>query len=223
VTNVTLPTGKALLDQKDKIVAAISDGTQAAGPVNVFYFDGNPAAGTPAFTQQLISYIAPDQTYTTRAFYTPRTCGQHSIYVVASTEASQSSFGPVNLQVTMDGVDAVDGLLASVEADKLSPEIARQLERILKAARYYFTHGKAREGVRILKYFEGDVRRRVKNDETADSLIAQDQSSIECIIFGSDRDSTSESLRSLSDASMIQFTDQARELIRESGVSEANQ
>jgi hypothetical protein len=108
IDDLTLPRRRILLDQRTKVVAELTTSGQAAGPVTLAYYDGDPGKNGEVFATQEISYIAAGQTEKTRVFYTPKSAGLHDLYLIASTSSASSKFGPIKVHVRAHAEDDKD-------------------------------------------------------------------------------------------------------------------
>ena len=56
--------------------------------VLVVYYDGDPQQGGEAFDAELIPHIRANDAYVNRVKFRPRTCGPHTVFVVAQSTAT---------------------------------------------------------------------------------------------------------------------------------------
>jgi hypothetical protein len=64
--------------------------------VLVVYYDGDPQQGGEAFDAELIPHIRANDAYVNRVKFRPRTCGPHTVFVVAQGTATGTATVPVD-------------------------------------------------------------------------------------------------------------------------------
>jgi hypothetical protein len=154
----------------------VTAGGAAASPVNLSYYDGNPSSGGVLFGYQSIPYIAADSDYLARYFYQPATCGDHNIYVTASSAGSASTVGFTKALVTIQPAPAVQAISKYVSTAGLPDHIVRDWTRLLAVADYFFNHNDDHDGILILQFFNRLIeseRGKSVPSTTADSVISQ--------------------------------------------------
>jgi hypothetical protein len=71
-----------------EVSAVLRGGDQPAGPVTVFFYDGDPANGREAFEVEHVPFLEAGASYLTRIGYQPKTSGVHDIHVVAHADGA---------------------------------------------------------------------------------------------------------------------------------------
>src|SRR5207247_3221498 len=86
IESLSVPAAPLLLDHKATVTARLRAGDADVGAHLVAFYDGDPQQGGQVFELQRIAHIAANDTYVSRAFFRPRTCGEHTVVVVAAPE-----------------------------------------------------------------------------------------------------------------------------------------
>jgi hypothetical protein len=73
-----------------------------------------------------------------RTFYQPSACGEHTLYVVATTAGDSSTTRSVSANVTIEPAKAVQDLSKSVASQTMPARLKERLQRILKIAESLF-------------------------------------------------------------------------------------
>lgn len=176
VDSVSLPVPTPLLNQRVKILANVTTTAAAASPVKLAYYDGDPNKGGVLFGYQQLPYIAPFSNYLARNYYQPSSCGEHSLYVVASTPGATPTTSFTTTRVTIDPASAIQDLSSSVTSANLPAGLTRRLKWLLTIANYFFSQQDNRAGVLALRFFDQLVKSesgKAIEQQEADSMIGQ--------------------------------------------------
>jgi hypothetical protein len=138
---------RILLEQRSKVTATLWAAGGSVGPVNIAYYDGNPARGGTLLDVQQIQRMDSGATYAHRSFFTPETCGTHTIYASAWSANSPEIQARSFTRVTIDAVDFVQALINSTQAANITDRhLSRNLLDLLNSALRYFGYGQTRLG-----------------------------------------------------------------------------
>ena len=142
-----------LLEQRAKLSATL----QAAGPVgsvNIAYYDGNPAAHGTLLDVQKIQHMDAGATYAHRTFFTPETCGAHTLYASAWVADSPEIQASTATSVTIDSVSFVQALISSTEsANFTDASLSANLLAVLNTALQDFQQGQTDAGNNTLSAY----------------------------------------------------------------------
>jgi hypothetical protein len=140
-------TPQLLLEQRARINATLQAAGAIAGPVNIAYYDGNPASGGVLLDVQQIQHMDPVATYAHRTFFTPESCGVHTLYASAWLANSQEMEASTATSVTIDSVGFVQALINSTKAAKItSADLGSNLLALLNTALQAFQQGQMDAG-----------------------------------------------------------------------------
>ena len=181
VKTVSVPAKKLVLNHTVQVSADITTGSIAASPVNVLFYDGNPAKGGKLLGFQPIAHIAADSSFGARTSYRPTTCGVRDLYAVAHTNEAGSSTGRVRVHVTIEPVKAVQDLAAALE--NVPARMRHTLNKVLKAAEFSFYLQDDRNGIGWLDHairLLRTARGKILTAEQADTLIRKAEQIVSC-------------------------------------------
>ncbi|MGH8548571.1 MAG: FIMAH domain-containing protein [Methylococcales bacterium] len=171
-------------DGKVQVRATLRAGATAADGVPVFFYDRDPKAGGKAFDIELIPRIRAQDRYTTQGRFQPRTCGQHTLFVVAAPGAATAAEGMATVEVSIDAVAGVPSLRRATEAAGLPQRIKKSLMAKLRAAQKSFRKDNTTAGFRQLRAFRHQVNAQSGNHiptATAQGLLAKLDRIVGCI------------------------------------------
>jgi hypothetical protein len=120
----------------------------------------------------------------TKVKFQPRTCGQHTVVVVAGLGAAAPATGQATVDVVIDPVASVDELITATTSLDLPMQTERSLVTELSMAKRAFAHHAPRVATSRLTAFIGAVevqRGTTLTDEQADSLIGEAKLIISCV------------------------------------------
>ena len=130
---------KMLLEQRSKVSATLRAAGGSVGPVNIAYYDGDPAKGGTLLDVQQIQHMDPGATYAHRSFFTPETCGTHTLYASAWTANSPEIQTHFSTRVSIDSIDFVKALINSTQTAEITDRrFGRDLLDLLNTALQYF-------------------------------------------------------------------------------------
>jgi hypothetical protein len=129
--------GKALRDHTTKLTARLRSSGNEISAVHAYYYDGDPNRDGRLFDFQKIDSISSGQGVVDTASFTPQTCGPHWIYLraVPLDGRVKAASLAASVNVTVDPVPSVEGLLRYVQATALPIGLKQQLLNSLTAAR----------------------------------------------------------------------------------------
>lgn len=73
------------LPGRRQMTVTLRSGSNTLSPLQLAFYDGDPAQGGRLFDWELVPYVASGATFVNRVSYTPLACGVHTLYVVART------------------------------------------------------------------------------------------------------------------------------------------
>jgi hypothetical protein len=91
VDEVTIAPPQVQQFEKATVTATLATEESSLDGVLVFFYDGDPQQGGEAFDAELISHIRAHDIYVTKVKFQPRTCGTHTVFVVAQGGAVQAT------------------------------------------------------------------------------------------------------------------------------------
>jgi hypothetical protein len=145
---------KMLLEQRNKVNATLRATGGDVGPVNIAYYDGDPVKGGTLLDIQQIQHMEAGATYAHRTFFTPETCGTHTLYVSAWTANSPEIQARSSTRVSIDSIDFVKALTDSTAtADITDRRLGRNLLDLLNTALQSFRHGQMHVGNTVLSIY----------------------------------------------------------------------
>jgi hypothetical protein len=162
---------KLLLDQRVSLNTTLQATRGVVGPVNITYYDGNPAKGGKLVNMQQIQRMDPGVTYGQRASFTPKACGVHTLYASASVASSHQIQASAVARVTIDPVASVQALINSTNADKITDaQLRRRLAALLNKALEEFKEGERGDGNAALGAYVRHLAAASGDGITADSV-----------------------------------------------------
>jgi hypothetical protein len=150
--SIALSTGRSTLrGKRTKIEATL----QAAGvnvkSVNITYYDGDPAKNGQLLDVQSIASMNSDADYYHRTFFTPESCGVHTLYVsawVGDTPAVQAS---TTTNVTINFANEIQSLISSTQGASITDAALRStLLSLLNTTLQSFQQNQAQAGATAL-------------------------------------------------------------------------
>jgi hypothetical protein len=184
VNAVTATPTAVRLFEHTTVAASVTTTDTSLDGVLVVFSDGDPQQGGETFDAELIPHIRADDTYVTTVKFQPRTCGPHTVVVVAGPGTPFAATGTATVDVTLDAVAAVDELITVTANLGVPPRIERSLIAKLTTAKQAFAHHSARQGVHGLRAFIAEVevqRGTTLTDEQAAALVGEAELIIGCI------------------------------------------
>ena len=73
------------------MTATLVTAERSLNGVHVVFYDGDPQQGGEAFDAELIPHIRANDIYVTQVKFHPRTCGKHTVFVVAGGGTAASA------------------------------------------------------------------------------------------------------------------------------------
>ena len=138
---------RMLLEQRNKVGVTLQAAGGSVGPVNIAYYDGNPAKGGTLLDIQQIQHMDPGVPYAHRSFFTPETCGAHSLYASAWTANSAEIQASSATRVSIDSIDFVQALINSTQTANITERwLSRRLLDMLNVALQEFQQGQTDAG-----------------------------------------------------------------------------
>jgi hypothetical protein len=135
------------LEQRSKLRATLQATGGPVGPVNIAYYDGNPAKGGALLDVQQIQHMDPGASYSHRAFFKPETCGTHTLYASAWTANSPEIQTSTATSITIDYTGFVQALISSTKiADVTDVRLSSTLLGLLNTALQDFQQGQSDAG-----------------------------------------------------------------------------
>jgi hypothetical protein len=165
--------GKALRDHVTKLTARLRSSGADISAVHAYYYDGDPNRDGQLFDFQKIDAISSGHGVVDTANFTPKTCGPHWIYVraVPLDGRVKASSLVTSVNVTVDPVPPVEGLIRYVQSTTLPIGLKQQLLDSLMASREAYRGGNQALGNVRLEMFKIAVqinRNQIPDDaETA--------------------------------------------------------
>jgi hypothetical protein len=136
-----------MLEQRAKLSATLQAASGPVGPVNIAYYDGNPAAHGTLLDVQRIQQMDAGATYAHRTFFTPETCGAHTLYASAWVADSPEIQASTATSVTIDSVNFVQALINSTETASITDsQLSSSLLALLNTALQDFQQGQTDAG-----------------------------------------------------------------------------
>jgi len=130
---------KMLLEQRLYVQQRSALSWISVGPVNIAYYDGDPAKGGTLLDVQQIQHMDAGATYAHRSFFTPETCGTHRLYASAWTADFAEIQAQSSTRVSIDSIDFVKALISSTETANITDRrFGRNLLDLLNTALRYF-------------------------------------------------------------------------------------
>lgn len=138
---------KILLEQRSKVSTTLRAAGGPIGPVNIAYYDGDPAKGGTLLDVQQIQHMDAGATYAHRSFFTPETCGTHTLYASAWTAYSPEVQTHSSTRVGIDSIDFARTLVDSTQAANITDRrFGRNLLDLLNTALQYFRQDQTSAG-----------------------------------------------------------------------------
>ena len=133
---------QAPLGQRAKIVANLQAAGASVGNVNIAYYDGDPAKGGILLDVQKIANIESGERYYHRSFFTPQSCGPHTLYATAWTAGSADVQASAATTVGASSQEYSQALIDSTQSASLKDTALRsQLLDLLNGAMKSFQQG----------------------------------------------------------------------------------
>jgi hypothetical protein len=159
-----------LLEQRAKVSATLQAGGPV-GPVNIAYYDGNPAKDGTLLDVQKLQHMDAGATYAHRTFFTPETCGAHTLYASAWVADSPEIQASTATSVTINSVDFVQALISSTKtANITSNALSANLLALLNTALQDFQQGQPDAGNTALGAYMQQLAAASGNGITVDSV-----------------------------------------------------
>jgi hypothetical protein len=172
VQSITISTNpQVMLEQRTKLNATLQATGGPVGPVHIAYYDGNPAKGGTLVDVQNIQHMDAGATYAHRTFFTPETCGAHTLYASAWVANSPEIQTSAATNVTIDSVGFVQALINSTKtANITSAEVGSNLLALLNTALQAFQQGQTDAGDTALATYMQQLAAASGNGITAASV-----------------------------------------------------
>ena len=136
-----------LLEQRTKLVANVQAAGAPANHVTIAYYDGDPAKNGRLLDVQSISHIDPGTSYYHRTFFTPESCGVHTLYASAWLGGAPEIKASTTTNVSILPVDMVQALITSTQTAGFSDtQLGSNLLALLNTALQDFKQGQTDVG-----------------------------------------------------------------------------
>jgi hypothetical protein len=168
---------KMLLEQRSKVSATLQATGGSVGPVNVAYYDGNPAQGGTLLDIQQIQHMDAGATYAHRSFFSPETCGTHMLYASAWVANSPEIRASYSTSVSIDPADFVQAIINStLTANITDSQLNSSLLTLLNTSLQAFRQGQTDAGNTSLSTYMHQLALadgQAISTDTASQLIGQ--------------------------------------------------
>ena len=184
VDEVAIAPAHVLLFDKATVTATLATGDASLDGVHVLFYDGDPEQGGEAFDAELVSHIRAKDTYVTKVQFQPRTCGQHTVVVVAGQQTAYAATGTATVDVAIDPVTSVAELIIATTSFELPKRTKQSLLAKLDAAKNAFTRGRTTAALHQLNAFIHEVQAQRGHKLTAqqaDQLLGGAQLILGCV------------------------------------------
>lgn len=123
---ITLSTSASTMrGQRTKIEATLQATAAAVRSVNITYYDGDPTKNGQLLDVQSIASMNPDVDYYHRTFFTPESCGVHTLYASAWVDDSAAVQASATTNVTINFVNEVQTLIAATQSASITDAALR--------------------------------------------------------------------------------------------------
>ena len=175
-----------LLEQRNMVTVEVANtaDTPLAG-VPVVFYDGDPERGGKAFDVQHIPRLRENASQRLRTFFSPTTCGDHTLFVRVGHLSAPHDLKDLDVDVTIDSAAELDALLARTTSLGLPRKIEARLLGELGAAERALDQGLPKQVRNSLAKFLADVEEQRGprlSDREAESLIAAARLISQCAI-----------------------------------------
>jgi hypothetical protein len=170
--NITLSISPSiLLEQRTKLVANVQATGGPADHVTIAYYDGDPSKSGTLLDVQSVAHIDPGASYYHRAFFTPESCGVHTLYANAWLANSPEIRTTTTTNVTIHPVDLVQALIASTQTANISnTQLGSNLLTLLNTALQDFQQNQTDAGNTALSAYMQQLALTSGNGITANSV-----------------------------------------------------
>ena len=146
--SITLSTvSQTLRQQRTQLSAKLNAAGASVRHVDIAYYDGDPANGGKLLDVQGIAYMDPGATYAHQTFFTPQTCGVHTLYAAAWIGDGAAVQSSATTNVTIQPVDEVQALITSTQhASITNTQLRSTLLSLLNIALQAFQQGQTQLG-----------------------------------------------------------------------------
>jgi hypothetical protein len=96
VEKVKITPSRLRVFERATVNATLATGQNGLDGVLVVFYDGDPERGGEAFDAELISHIRPGDRYVASVKFRPRTCGAHTVFVVAQSTVTGTATATVD-------------------------------------------------------------------------------------------------------------------------------
>lgn len=160
-----------------RVDARIATTEQPFAPINVFFYDGDPAdKDRMPFDHEHIPFVGSNNKYVTSSRFEPRTCGLQEIHVVMAAIGRPPVTDFSMIEVTADPVVEVGLIMDSVKRFEINHKIELSLLENLAHAQKDFRKDLTSDATRHLNTFSDQVRTQTGGKiplSSGQSLIAQ--------------------------------------------------
>ena len=169
---ISLSTGpQTLLEQRTQLSARLKAAGAPVRHVNIAYYDGDPAKGGALVDVQQIAYMDPGANYAHQAFFTPQSCGVHTLYASAWTGDNAAVQASATTNVTIQPADEVQALITSTQyANFTDATLRAALLALLDTALQDFQQGQTDAGNTTLSAYLQQLRAAGGNGIAADAV-----------------------------------------------------
>lgn len=182
---IDIASGSSLLRDKPVRLKAMHQTTgRHFDSVITLYYDGDPRKGGTLFDMQSIPRIVAKGNYADTAYYQPRTCGRHEIFVrtIPLDGSAKPATAKTRVDVTINPVVSVNKLNSYVRGLSLPDWLLDELQGQLAIARRAFKRGDTEDGREELKRFGEEVREHKQiPDKAEDAMTDQVKDILGCV------------------------------------------
>jgi hypothetical protein len=170
--SITLTTSpKVLLEQRTKLVANVQATGGPADHVTIAYYDGDPSKSGTLLDVQSVAHIDAGASYYHRAFFTPESCGVHTLYADAWLANLPEIQASTTTNVTIHPADLVQALITSTQAANISnKQLGSNLLALLDTALEDFQQNKTEAGNAALSAYMQQLALASGNSITASNV-----------------------------------------------------
>jgi hypothetical protein len=194
VESVTVRPETSKIHEKTMVNAILRAGDTAAGPVQVFFYDGDREREGELFDLELVPFLRNNDDYLTRVAYRPTSCGLHTIFVEAVSQlpgTETRALDMTDFTVTVDAVAATRDLIKTVRGLGFSDRAERRLIWLLRQVKESFRADRtqlATWGLRAfiysVSYYVNRKNGKSISENAAEVLIRDSNHLIACSRFG---------------------------------------
>jgi hypothetical protein len=176
---------KAPLGQRAMMVANVQAAGASVNNVNIAYYEGDPAKGGILLDVQKIPNIESGERYYHRAFFTPQSCGVHTLYAAAWTAGSPDVQASTTTTVGASSQEYGQALIDSTQSANLKDTGLRsQLLDLLNGAMKGFQDGNTQTAQLALSRYVQQLTVAGAGTTTVDQLTGRANTLLGCTPIG---------------------------------------